>query len=49
VEDSLDHPIFAKIRKPSKELCADTPVIIDFEDQPLDKDTLRQLFLKVAQ
>jgi len=48
VEDALAHPIFAKIRKPAKELCADHPVIIEFEDQPLDKDTLRQLFLKVA-
>ncbi len=40
--------MFKKVRKEQKEMVAASPIIIDFEDQPLDKDTLRQLFLKMA-
>jgi len=49
VEDALDHPMFAKIRKPKKELSAESTVTIDFEGLDLDKDKLRQLLLQVVQ
>lgn len=47
IEDALAHPCFKKIRKPAKETNAPKPIVIDFEDQPLDKDTLRGLFLRI--
>ena len=48
VEDALNHPCFGKIKKDSKEVVAETPVTIEFEDQQLDKPTLRRLFLKAC-
>jgi hypothetical protein len=48
VEDALNHPCFAKMKKESKEIVAETPVIIEFEEQELDKSMLRQLFLKAC-
>lgn len=48
VKDALEHPCFQKIRKESKESLADSPVLIDFEDEVLDKDMLRQVFLKMC-
>jgi len=32
VEDALNHPCFTKIRRESKEVVAENPVSIDFED-----------------
>lgn len=48
VEDALSHPCFAKIKKESKELASENPVTIEFDDQQLDKPTLRKLFLKAC-
>ena len=48
VEDALSHPCFTKIRKQPKESIAENPVTIDFEDDPLDKEMLRQLFLRMC-
>ena len=44
----MNHPCFAKMKKESKEIVAETPVIIEFEEQELDKSMLRQLFLKAC-
>jgi serine/threonine protein kinase len=41
VQDALAHPTFAKIRKESKEAKSQQLVTIDFEDDILDKDSLR--------
>ncbi len=48
VDEALNHPCFVKIKKASKEVVAENPVLIDFEDRDLDKATLRQLFLKAC-
>jgi hypothetical protein len=48
VEDALNHPCFAKVKKASKEVVAENAVIIEFEDQKMDKAMLRQLFLKAS-
>ena len=48
VEDALNHPCFAKIKKSAKEVVAESVVNIEFEDQQTDKLMLRQLFLKVC-
>ena len=48
ITDALAHPCFKKIRKPTRELVADQVCVIDFEDQALDKDTLRQLYLRIV-
>ena len=37
VKDALEHPCFTKIRKQAKEQLAEKPVVIDFEDEVLDK------------
>jgi hypothetical protein len=41
VEDALNHPCFAKVKKASKEVLAEHPVTIEFEDQKIDKSMLR--------
>jgi len=33
VDDALNHPCFAKIKKDAKEIVADNAVTIEFEDQ----------------
>ena len=48
VDDALEHPLFFKVRKMEKEKIAETVVFIDFEEQDLDEDSLRQLFLQAA-
>lgn len=48
VQDALAHPTFAKIRKESKEVKSQHLVTIDFEDDILDKDSLRQVFLRLC-
>jgi hypothetical protein len=48
VDDALEHPLFAKVRKMEKEKIAETLVFIDFEERDLDEDSLRQLFLQAA-
>ena len=49
VDDALEHPLFAKVRKMEKEKIAETLVFIDFEERDLDEDSLRQLFLQAAE
>jgi len=48
VDDALEHPLFAKLRNVEKEKIALTPVFIDFEEQDLDEDCLRQVFLQAV-
>ncbi len=48
VKDALEHPCFYKIRKESKEVKADHVVEIDFEEEILDKEMLRKVFLKLC-
>ncbi len=48
VDAALDHPCFLKIRKQSKEMKAEHPVMIDFEEMVLDSKMLRQVFLKLC-
>jgi hypothetical protein len=48
VKDALEHSCFYKIRKESKEIKADHVVVIDFEEEILDKEMLRKVFLKLC-
>ncbi len=45
VDECLDHPYFAEIRKKEAELSSPEPVVLPFEDEgPLDKERLTELF-----
>ena len=46
LEDCFKHPLFAKIRKQDKEDITGSPVTLEFEKLDLDKQTLRELFIK---
>lgn len=48
VKDAIAHPVFAKIRKEGKEATSGHLVTIDFEDELLDKEMLRNVFLKLC-
>lgn len=48
VKDAISHPVFAKIRKEGKEATSGHLVAIDFEDELLDKEMLRNVFLKLC-
>ena len=48
MKDALEHPCFYKIRKEAKEIKADHVVVIDFEEEILDKEMLRKVFLKLC-
>ena len=48
VKDALAHEAFAKIRRDSKELISDQLVTIDFEDEILDKEMLRNVFMRLC-
>ena len=41
VDDALNHPCFAKMKKTSREIEAEYAVNIEFEDQKMDKSMLR--------
>jgi len=46
VDDALEHPFFTKVKKPHKEKVADAQIALDFENETLDRDRLRQLFVE---
>ena len=46
VDDALNHPFFTKVKKPHKEKTAEAQISLDFENETLDRDRLRQLFLE---
>lgn len=48
VDEALNHPMFAKIRKAEKEVTSDTQITIEFDNsnETLDRSKLRQLFLE---
>ena len=46
VDEALSHSFFKKVRKPEKEITAETEIQIEFEKESLDKKKLRQLFLE---
>lgn len=47
VTDALEHPLFVKIRKPHKEMASENQVSLDFENETLDKEKLRHLFVQL--
>ena len=44
--DALSHPLFDNIRRPQAEGWEGKPIALEFEKLKLDKDTLREFFLK---
>ena len=45
----LEHEIFAGIRNPAKESIAGQPVVLDFENEDLTTERLRELLLAECQ
>ena len=45
----LEHDIFAGIRNPEKESIEGQPVVLDFENEELTKEALRELILAECQ
>lgn len=46
IAECLDHEFFKKFRKPEKELDSTENIAFDWENEELDKDRLRELFLE---
>jgi len=46
LQDALNHPIFANVRKEQAEIFVGKPIELEFEGMSLDKKVLRELFLK---
>ena len=46
LDDCLEHPFFKKLRKPEKEMTAETPIQFDWEKEHLDRAKLRQYFVE---
>ena len=46
VDDALAHPFFTKVKKPHKEKLSESQITLDFENETLDRDRLRQLFVE---
>ena len=47
IDECLEHPYFAKIRRKEKETVSEAPVILDFEKEgELEEDRLRELFIE---
>jgi len=44
IDEALAHPFFTKVKKPAKEKNAEKQIILEFENETLDRDRLRQLF-----
>jgi len=45
LQESLEHPVFAKVRNQQKESLAGQTLTLDFEKEELDCDRLRELIL----
>ena len=46
VDEALAHPLFTKVKKAHKEKAAEKQITLAFENETLDKDRLRQLFVE---
>lgn len=46
VDEAIEHPFLAKVRKPHKEQFDTHVVTVPFEQEELDKPRLRELFLE---
>ena len=46
LQSCLEHPLFAKVRKPQNENIKGQPVELDFEKDNLNREKLRELILK---
>jgi len=46
VNEALEHPMFNNVRRPQAESFMGKPIELEFEKIKLDKDALRELFLK---
>jgi len=46
IAECMEHDFFKKFRKPEKELAAEHSIAFDWENEELDKDRLRELFLE---
>lgn len=42
----MNHPFFQKVKKEKKEQTSEKQITLDFENETLDKDRLRQLFVE---
>ena len=45
LQQCLEHPLFASVRKIEKEAIVGQPVVLEFERMELNKDRLRELIL----
>jgi serine/threonine protein kinase len=48
IDEALNHPLFARIRKPQKEVTSKESILIEFDqsNEALDRNKLRELFLE---
>jgi mitogen-activated protein kinase 1/3 len=46
LQTCLEHPLLADVRDVRKELKANTPIVLDFEYQDVNRDILRELFVE---
>jgi len=46
LQSCLEHPLFAKVRKPQNENITGQPVELEFEKENLNRQKLRELILK---
>lgn len=46
LSDAICHPLFDNVRSPQSESFKSKPITLNFEKQNLNKQTLRELFLK---
>ena len=46
VDEAIEHPFFTKVRKQHKEQESDIKIELEFENETLDKERLRALFLE---
>jgi len=44
IEDALNHPFFSKVKKPHKEVLSEVKISLEFENEHLDREKLRELF-----
>jgi hypothetical protein len=46
LNECLDHPVLAEVRDKRKEITAQTPIVLDFEYEDVNRDILRELFVE---
>jgi len=41
IDETLNHPLFARVRNPASEIVTDEPIVLDFEDKEVTFQELR--------